>query len=94
MVGARNLVESRCPLLPTGTSIWAGDSLQLYYLFFPNEMFIVVGVLFCFSLKKIAYSTPTLSPTSPQAGIQTRKWGRLGREVAWVGSPGVGSGNC
>lgn len=52
MVGARNLVESRCPLLPTGTSIWAGDPLQLYYLFPPNAMFIVVGVLFCFSLKK------------------------------------------
>lgn len=51
--GARKLVEkSRCPLLPTGTCVWAGESLQLYYLFFPNEMFIVVGegFLFCFFL--------------------------------------------
>lgn len=36
--GARKLVKSRCPLLPTGTCIWAGESLQLYYYLFPPQM--------------------------------------------------------
>lgn len=62
--------------------------------FFPKcDVYCCWGFVLFF-LEKIAYSTPTLSPTSPQAGIQTRKWGRLEREGAWVGSPGVGSGNC
>lgn len=75
---------------PLGLISGRGNPCSFITFFSPNEMFIVVGEGFCFvlfSLKKMAYSTPILSPTSPQAGIQTRKWGRLGRERGLDGLP-------